>query len=283
MAVAQNVVEEYRQSWALNRILSDRGRVLTALAALDLYFADAGRAGFSVAQLRKDAAHHGFASPGRITAWAATLRALGYLASGAPGRPQRLIPTKSFFAMFRSRMQRTWQHLEMIHPPARRAIKLLEEEEFLGHIAAGFMGRYRNRQRVLEVAPELAEIAEREGAICILLSIMLTEAAGGRLSIASLAREFAVSRAHVRSILEDAETMGLVKRAREKAEYYAQPRLTDWMRRFFAALFQTHIYMIDYAIRRHVPETTEPAEYANQARGLREAPDHSVGVEPFGD
>ena len=269
MAVARNAVEEYRQSWALNRILSDRGRVLTTVAALDLYFADPDRAGFSVAHLSKDAAHHGFASLGRISAWAATLRLLGYLAVGVSGRPQRLVPTQSFFTMFRSRMQRTWQPLAMIHPPAHRAIKFLKEEEFLGHVAAGFMGPYRNGQRVIDGIPELAEIVEREGALCVLLSIMLTDAAGRRLSIAGLAREFAVSRAHVRSILEEAETMGLVKRAQEKAEYYAQPQLTDWMRRFFAALFQTHIFMIDYALSRHVVETTDAAEDARRARGLR--------------
>ncbi len=249
IGVARGAVEQYRESWALNRILSDRGRVMAAFMALDLHYADGSRRGFTLAQLRTEAERHGFASRGRITAWAASLRLLRLLGPGEPGRPQRLVPTEAFFTMFRARMRRIWQSVALVHPPALQAIAALEHEAYLGHVAAGFMDRYRAGQRVFHGIPELADLAEREAGLCVLLSVMLNELAGERIAVAGLARDFAVSRAHIRAVLQEAEQLGLVTRHAD-GEYRANPRLTEWLRRFFAALFQSHIFAMDRALAR---------------------------------
>lgn len=249
MAVAERVVEEYRASWVLNRILSDRGRLVAAFMALDLYFADPARTGFTLEQLRNEAATHGFASRGRITAWAASLRLLGLFAAAPTGRPQRLVPTEKFIAIFRTRMRHIWRSVAIIHPPANLAIAALEQDAFLFNLPAGFMGPYRAGQRVFHGIPELADVADREAGLIVLISIMLKDAAGTPITIASLAREFAISRAHVRSILQAAETLDLVARPQADGAYHAKPGLIEGIRRFFASLFQAHIFAMDRALQ----------------------------------
>lgn len=119
---------------------------------------------------------------------------------------------------------------------------------------------YRAGQRVLDGIPELAELAEREAGLCVLLSVMLREAAGTGLSIASLAREFAVSRAHIRSILRKADGLGLLIRTPVNGAFQVKPDLIDWLRRFFAASFQTHIFAMDRALSLHAAGRPEPNE-----------------------
>lgn len=248
MAVAQRAVDQYRASWLLNRILSDRGRMVSAFMALDLHFAEPNQAGFTLVRFREEAASYGFASPGRVTAWAATMRLMGLLAPGAPGRPQRMLPTGKFFAMFRDRVERNWRSIALVHPPSLHAIARLHDDSFLAHLAAGYMGPFRNGQRVFDGLPELAEIADREAGICILFSVLLRDANGDAIAIARLARDFSVSRAHIRAILQAAEALGMLARNGPDGAYRLAPRFKDWISRFVAALFQAHIFAIDRAL-----------------------------------
>ncbi|MBC7637115.1 MAG: hypothetical protein H7251_16110 [Acetobacteraceae bacterium] len=57
-----------------------------------------------------------------------------------------------------------------------------------------------------------------------------------------------VSRAHVRTIPQEASALGLVARSDGDGRYRALPLLIHAMRRFFAAMFQLHIYALDRAL-----------------------------------
>jgi len=256
LAMAASAVQHYRGSWVLNRLLSDRGRVISAFMALDLQHGAADRSGFTLAQFKEEAARHGFASPGRVMAWAAAMRLMGYLVPGESGRPQRLVPTRKFFAMFRERAELNWPPMALIHPPVQRAIALAGDDTFLAHFAAGLMGLYRRGQRVLDGTPDLAAIAEREAGICILFSILLRDAAGEAIIIGHLARDFSVSRAHIRSILRSAQTSGMM-RVEADGEYRLDPRFRVRISRFVAALFQAHFFAVDRALAIHAVRQAE--------------------------
>jgi len=245
---ARCTVEQWQASWTLNRVMSDRGRAVAVLMTLDLYYAAADRAGLALVQLREEAARHGFASAGRITAWVATMRVLGFLAVHVPGRPQRVVPTTKFLAMLRDGLERNWRSLAQLHPHGQQAIERLEDDTFLRHVVRGFIGPYRNGQRVLDAVPELAAIADREAAICILFSMLLRDACGEPISIARLAREFFVSRAHVRSLLRAMEAMGLLSRSHAAGGYRPGPGFRPCVSRLMAALFQAHIFATDRAL-----------------------------------
>ena len=171
-------------------------------------------------------------SPGRVRAWATSLRLFGFFAAASLGRPQRLMPTPKFFAVVRRRMAFAYQSIAA----------------FLGAIVAAWLVHYRQGQRWMAPASELSDIADREAGVVMLMSVMLKDQAGAPIMIADLAREFFVSRAHVRTILQEAAALCLVVRSGGDGRYRALPLLIDAIRRFFAAMFQLHIYALDQAL-----------------------------------
>ena len=245
--LAGRIVIEHRGSWVMNRILNDRGRMLAAYLALDLYFTDPLRRGFSVVQLRDVAAWHGIASRGRMTAWVASLRLLGLLEDVAPERPRRLRPTAKLLLFVRIRMEDMYRAIGAFYPLGPAVGPRLQQDGFLAGIVAGFTEPFRAGQRVLDATPELARLAEQEAGITVLLSILLKDAARQAITIAGLAREFAVSRAHVRGILLEVAALGLVGRVPGAEAYQALPGLAEVMRRFFAALCAVHIFALHRA------------------------------------
>lgn len=98
-----------------------------------------------------------------------------------------------------------------------------------------------------DIARRLVE-QHRESGTVMLIAVMLKDQAGAPILIACLARAFSVSRAHVRIILQEAATLGLVARADGDGRYQALPLRGDAMRRFFAALFQLYIFALEQAL-----------------------------------
>lgn len=242
LGLARRIVTEHRGSWVMNRILNDRGRMMAAYLALDLYFTDPFRRGFSVVQLRDVAAWYGFASRGRMTAWVASLRLLGLFDDVAPDRPRRLRPTAKLLLIVRIRMEDMYCAIGAFYALGQEVGPLLQQDAFMAGIVAGFTEPFRGGQRILDATPELARLAEQEAGITVLMSILLKDAAREAITIAGLAREFAVSRAHVRGILLEVAALGLVGRVPGAEAYRALPGLAQVMRRFFAALCAVHIF-----------------------------------------
>jgi biotin operon repressor len=249
LAAATAMVELYRGHWVLNRLVNDRGRFILGLMILDLHFVMGDGAGFTTAQLRDVAGAHGVCSPGRITAFVASLRLLGFLRPVAADdrRERRLVPTERFLAMHRERWRRSLEALALIRAEGETAAATLGRPAFMSAFAHTLVGAYLGGLRVLDVVPELRRAADRDAGLTVLFSLLIAEAAGQPVSIAALARRFAVSRAHVLTVLREAEQAGLAVPAGPRGGYRAGPALKPALRRFFALMFRMHLQGIEAA------------------------------------
>ncbi|HEX4505205.1 MAG TPA: hypothetical protein VH722_05695 [Alphaproteobacteria bacterium] len=232
----------YRGQWVLNRLVSDRGRFIPGLMILDLHFTVGGGTGFTTAQLRRDAATLGVCSPGRVNALLASLRLLGFLkpVEADDRRMRRLAPTERFLDLHRDRWGRLFEALALIDADGEAGRLALNNDAFLGAFAHVLVANYRSGARMSDFVPELRRTAERDAGLTMLFSLMTGTAVGQSVSISSLARRFLVSRAHVLTVLREAEEAGLAASA--GSGYGAGPALPGALRRFFAImyLFQLH-------------------------------------------
>jgi hypothetical protein len=232
-------VDLYRGHWVLRRLANDRGRFLTGLIILDLHFIAGGGEGFTVAQLRKEATAHGICSPGRITALVASLRLFGLL-QVAPANDRRLrllVPTERLLALHRERWQCYFTAIALIRPEAEAALPAFGHPAFLGQFAHALVGTYRGGLRLFDLMPELRPAAERDGGMVVLCALAVADADNQSVSITDLARRFSISRAHVLTILREAEQAGLARSAGPRGGYSAGPTLMDSLRRFIATMF----------------------------------------------
>ncbi len=231
---------------ALDRVISDRGRMVAGLMMLDMhYFAGDGR-GFAAAWLRQAAVTHGFASPGRINALLLIMRASGLLepVAGGDRREKRLAPTPLLFDLFRTRWDRRFAALALIHPDAAAARVRLADPVFIGTLAHGFVQAYQTGFRFIDHAPALLDASDRQAGLVILLSLLVAGHRGVPLLIAPLARRYGVSRAHVLNLLRAAERAGLSAPCERLGAYAATPALADAMENFFAVLFTMDAHCI---------------------------------------
>jgi hypothetical protein len=248
---ATSIVELYGGHWVLNRVLSDRGRFMAALMMLDLDFQSGTGGGFTMAALRAEASGHGICSPGRITALLAAMQCLGLvrLLPRAPRQPRTLAPTERLIGFHRERFRRVFEGLAMVDPLGESGSAALWNPRFIGAVAHVMVGSYRNGWRALGPVPELARIAERDTGMVILFALLLAEEEGQRASIAAIGRRFSVSRAHVLTVMRDAEQAGVLRALGPQAGFAATPLLRDAVGRFFAGMFLMQRHAILHALR----------------------------------
>ncbi len=249
LTTATTMVELYRGQWALNRLVNDRGRFVPGLMILDLHFTAGCGTGFTAAQLRKDAAENGACSPGRVTALLASLRLLGFLkpVEDADRRVRRLAPTDRFLALHRDRWGQLFEALALIRDEAGTARAALANPAFLGAFAHTLIAAYKAGSRVVDLVPVLRWAAERDAGLVILFSLQTAAAAGQTVSISALARRFLVSRAHVATVLREAEDSGLAAPPTPGGGYSAGPALLETLRRFFALMYLYQLHGIQAA------------------------------------
>jgi biotin operon repressor len=249
MAAATAMVEQYHGHWILNRLVNDRGRFILGLMILDLHFIDGGGEGFTAGRLREIAGASGVCSPGRITAFLAALRLVGFLRPIAADdrRLRRLAPTERFLDFHRDRLRKLFGALAAIDPAGDAAIAALHRPEFLAIFAHTLSVAFRRGFRVADFVPELRPTVERDAGLTMLFALLVEDAAGRAVSIASLAQRFSVSRAHVLTVMREAEHAGLAMPAGPRGGYRAGPALAATLDRLFAAMFLTHLHVIDVA------------------------------------
>jgi DNA-binding transcriptional ArsR family regulator len=231
-------VESYHGRWMLNRLLNDRGRFIASLIMLDLHFTSADGGGFTAAQLRREVADLGLCSPGRITAFLATLRLAGFVAPVASSdrRTQRLAPTEALLSMHRMRWSVQFAMLAELRPEARGAAEALADPTFIGHCAHALMEAFRRGERLFAYVPALEPIAERDAGVTMLMSLLVAKP-DQSVTITKLAHRFSVARSHVRETLRAAELEGLVCAGEERGRYLPGPALAPTIARFFSVVF----------------------------------------------
>lgn len=238
---AAAIVEHYRDSWLLNRIMSDRGRFILSVMIIDLHFygeAD-GQAGLTAGRLKDVCIAQNICSRGRAGALLAAMRLFGLLvpAHGPDLRRKRLVPTERLLAIHRDRWRAGLIATGDLFPTAATAAERLGDDAFFAAFVHAMTERYRSGMRVLDWAPALAPFAERDAGIMVLFSILVAQdEAGDGLSIVKLAQRFSVSRAHVLGVLRSAEQRGLLTREADRRIVLA-PSLRQALFDFLAGVF----------------------------------------------
>ncbi len=161
--------------------------------------------------------------------------------------------------MFRERARANWSVVALVLPPVHQALALLEKDTgFLAGFLDSFMGPDRRGHRAFDGVPELAPIADREAGLVILFAVMPRDEAGESVAVAPLAREFQVSRAHIRSILQAAEVLGMLARAGPACDYRLEPRFRTLIGRAAASMCQTYTCAIDRTLAVYRPVSPPP-------------------------
>ncbi|GGC71469.1 hypothetical protein [Chelatococcus reniformis] len=238
---AAALVEHYRDSWLLNRIMNDRGRFVLSVLVLDLHFYG-GPDGLTAGGLKTLCVEQNVCSRGRAGAMLAAMRLFGLLtsAAGPDLRRKRLVPTERLLAIHRERWRGALAATGDLIPVAAVAAQRLGDETFFAAFVHALAERYRGGMRPLAWAPALAPFAEHDAGVMILFSIFLTQLdAGQGLSIVKLAQRFSVSRAHVLGVLRGGEAEGLLMREADRRIVLAQP-LRQALSDFLAGIFIIH-------------------------------------------
>ncbi|WP_250152413.1 hypothetical protein [Ancylobacter radicis] len=235
-AAARSAIRNYDSSWIRNRLMNDRGRFLAALLILDLHFGESGGAGVTGARLRREVVELGVCSPGRATAFLAALRFAGFLALHPDSslRERRLVPTPRFLQLHRERWDRMFEAIAHLAPAAAAQARDLPDQAVFGPGTHALADVFRRGVRVFDAAPELRFFAERDAGLVSLVTLI---AADGTVSISQLARQFAVSRAHIAQLMREAERRGLAQPAAAGNGYQAGPALWPAIARFYALIF----------------------------------------------
>ncbi|MFG1477246.1 hypothetical protein V5F53_01115 [Xanthobacter sp. V4C-4] len=216
-ASAVSLVELYSGNRLLNRVLNDRGRVLFGFFALYLdALPEAEGGGLTVSRMAALAAETGVCSRGRAKAMLALMRWGGYLAPADTADDRRLkplVPTPRMVSQQCQRWQAQYRVIAMLDPRIAPMPAALCEREMFDALVIALATAFRAGYRVLGGMPRLADIADRDSGLMILIALLVAEAEGRDMpSIAELARRFHVSRAHVLQLLKDAEAGDLVAR-----------------------------------------------------------------------
>lgn len=248
-ASAAGLVQLYQGSHLLNWLMDDRGRMLFGYIALYLHVtydpADPS-SGLVPTRLRKLAADLGLCSPGRALAMLQLMRFGGYLAPAVQvvdRRQRRLVATDKLLSLLEQRWRLHFAAMAPLFPDGEAMLRALDQRAFKRALAIAMGERFIAGFRFVTHAPQLGLFGERNAGLLICSSLVIAGEADDSvpptrpvpISIASLARRFAVSRPHVLKLMRDAEEQGLV--ARSGNRLIIKPALAESVQTFFAMMY----------------------------------------------
>jgi hypothetical protein len=262
--VAAGLVALYQGEHIVKRVMPDRIRYIISIFAVHLHFA--GRpndpnSGLTASRLRKLCVERKICSAGRAEAMLAIMRAYGHLVparSEVDKRLRRLVPAEPLFAWHRKRCAYFFEAAAKVMPEDVEALAALAAPEFvpkfMRHLARSHVAGFHYVEHVPDVRP----FFERSAGGAILMSIALSGASDDTfppsrpvsLSHSAIARDFGVSRVHVRRVIQEGVNAGLLERANASGdELCLSPRLSDAVRRVLAAymVHYTHCARLAYA------------------------------------
>lgn len=256
-ASAQCAVDLYRSDRLLNALMSDRLRTLFSYVALYLHYGgdEPNGPALSAGTMKQLCVQLGLCSRGRCEAMLAVMRAGGLLAAvpSADRRRRLLAPTAKLLALHRTRWSVHFTAMSAAIPRAVAYRTALDDPRFIRLFVRELGRRFVAGTRILDAAPDLEEIAERNAGMMVLYSLALAgsddDAFPPRrpvpLSISTLATRFSVSRKHVLMLLRDAQAQRLLVRGgAANNEITFLPRGGQALEMMFASLF---LYMAECA------------------------------------
>jgi len=256
-ASAQCAVDLYRSDRLLNALMNDRARALFTYVALYLHYGgdEPDGQGLSVGAMKQLCVRLGLCSRGRCEAMLVAMRAGGMLAAvPSPDRRRRLLaPTAKLLALHRTRWAMHFMAMSAAIAQAPTYRTALDDPRFIKLFVRELGRRFIAGTRILDAAPDLGQIAERNAGMMILYSLALAGSVNDAfpplrpvpLSISALATRFSVSRKHVLMLLRDAEAQQLLVRGGPaNNEITFRPRGRQALEMMFASLF---VYMAECA------------------------------------
>lgn len=256
---AVNVIGLYRDSGLLNLVVNDQGRVVIGWFAIYLHLS--GGEGLTLSRILALTKRHRVCSAGRAAAIIGLMRATGYLAPvpSDDRRERRLIPTERLMNGQWERWRCVLIALAHIRPEAKLSLAAMGDPAFDRSLVSDLFDHYLAGFRLIGAnVAELSLIGQRKAAIMILFSLFAARRPGERgetvadLSVSELARRFHVSRAHVISVLRDAQTQGLLRRGQAEGDPVAVlPPLVEGVSKFLASGF----LLMDHCSRRALNAT----------------------------
>jgi len=198
-------------------IFHDRGRYMTGLAAIALL----GMGQLTLPTLRAICAAMDVSSPGRVNRFWTGMRASGHLTmTRLPdgGLDRRLAASPAYVEHFRRHRRAIIEAAGVIWPRTASAglEAIADDARYLTVEAAicGVQAAHREAFQTRRDAPIFIFI-ERSGGLLILLHLFrqpgVIDGGAVELSIHGLAKQFHVSRAHVRKLMQDARDRGLLR------------------------------------------------------------------------
>ncbi|WP_139251498.1 hypothetical protein [Kaistia soli] len=209
------LLQNYAHRPALHVVMNDRGRFLVMLAAHLLHHVPDER-GHRLSKARLAAYCHEWkiCSRGRARAIGSGLRWAGFLEAGPAlkdGRTRPIVPTPELDRLLTSLWSRLHEMIAQLMPEHGRSLASLDEHTFARRAEWALISLNFSGFRLLDHAPRLRALADSNAGLAIAVFAAISVARGDPPpSIASLARQFSVSRAHARQILQTAEIEGLL-------------------------------------------------------------------------
>jgi hypothetical protein len=246
---AVGIVAMYQGGHLLNWLMDDRGRLLFGYFALYLHVTrdpDDPSSGLTPTRIKAMCVEFRICSPGRAGTMLSLMRFAGYVAPDiqvADRRQRRLVVTDKLVALLRERWRLHFAAMAPLFPDGEALRQALETPSFVVHLIPAMVARFSTGFRPVQYAPGLGLFGERNAGMMVMISLLT---AGGeddtmppsrpvRISIAGLARRFAVSRPHVLNIIREAEAQDML--AREGDRVIIKPALAEGAQNFFASMY----------------------------------------------
>jgi hypothetical protein len=261
--VAAGLVALYQGGRTINLTMPDRVRYIISVFAVHLHFA--GRpndpnSGLTASRLCKLCAERKICSEGRAESMLAIMREFGHLVPAPTEedrRLRRLVPAQPLFDWHRQRCVHFFQAAAQVMPDDAGALAALDTPAFMAKFMRHLARTHVAGFHYVEHVPDVRLFYDRSAGGPILMSIMLSGASDDSfpparaipVSLSGLARDFEVSRAHVRRLMQEAADAGLLHRVDASDEFKVSPRLSDAIRRVTATylLHYTHCARLAHA------------------------------------
>jgi len=242
-----------------NKLLISAARSVIFLVAicLDARYRSADRTTWpTVGALKKAVGVFGLTSPRRVDQVVSRLLQTGYLESctvSTDGRVRLIHPTAKTLTHDQDWLIAHYKPLAYLFGEDGYRLPLDRDPNFQRvqrEVASGF---FMESAMVLLRNPDVLLFCARESGLLVLIEMVKQSAECGSttipLSLTDLGQRFAVSRVHVRELLLEAETRGLVALDRDRRQVTLNPSVFECLDRFIADGMSNHDLTHAAAIR----------------------------------
>lgn len=161
-------------------------------------------------------------------------------------RQRRLVATEKLFALLRARWRLFVGAMVPLFGDGAAMLAALDDPAVERAVVIAMVRRFRAGFRLVHSAPALGLFGERNAGMMILMNLVSSGAPDDTvppqrampISIAALARRYAVSRPHVLKLIRDASDEGFIERiGPDNSKVLLKPRLAEALENFFATVY----------------------------------------------